>query len=224
MRELLTLILRNASIDAICAATIEEARNTLSHTTPDILLVDIQLAEATDGIDFVEELSGFLAALSVPVVAMSASADEATQARALAAGCSGFLGKPINPRTFPSELKRYLGAPHAGCVSDSPARHADVFMQTVRARFLEDALQQIECLTARENAALLSDGQLARAAHRWAGASNVEGLPDVEHVARSVEKMATEKRTDQIDQIRADLQWMREQYRNSTGLKIATPN
>ncbi len=224
MRELLVLVLRNASMDAICASSIEEARNMLSHTTPDILSVDIQLTGGADGIDFVEELSAFLAALSVPVVVVSASCDERTQARARAAGCVGFLPKPINPRAFPSELKRFLGAPHQGCAPQSPARNPDVFMDQVRARFLEDALEQIERFTAREDALLLVDGQLARAAHRWAGASNVEGLPNVEEVARSIERSAKENRIDQAEQIRASLHWLRDQYRSSSGLEpIYTP-
>jgi CheY-like chemotaxis protein len=74
---------------------------------PDLVLLDIQLP-GRDGYALLEEL------LAVPqrswkVVALTAHALEEDRARARAAGFDGYITKPIDVRSFPAEVSRYLG-------------------------------------------------------------------------------------------------------------------
>src|SRR5690348_14880991 len=45
---------------------------------------------------------------NIPVVAVTASSDAATERRALTYGCDGFLTKPIDTRAFPEQIARFL--------------------------------------------------------------------------------------------------------------------
>lgn len=75
--------------------------------TPALILLDIQLP-GRDGYAVLEELKG-LPGRSWKVVALTAHAMPEDRARAEAAGFDGYITKPIDVRTFPQEVARYLG-------------------------------------------------------------------------------------------------------------------
>jgi two-component system cell cycle response regulator DivK len=74
---------------------------------PDLVLLDIQLP-GRDGYEVLEELKT-LSERSWKVVALTAHAMPEDRARAEAAGFDGYITKPIDVRTFPAEVARYLG-------------------------------------------------------------------------------------------------------------------
>ncbi len=73
---------------------------------PDLVLLDIQLP-GRDGYAVLEELKE-LPGRSWKVVALTAHALPEDRARATAAGFDGYITKPIDVRTFPAEVARYL--------------------------------------------------------------------------------------------------------------------
>jgi CheY-like chemotaxis protein len=74
---------------------------------PDLVLLDIQLP-GRDGYALLEELKK-LPERSWKVVALTAHALPEDRARAAAAGFDGYITKPIDVRTFPADVSRYLG-------------------------------------------------------------------------------------------------------------------
>jgi CheY-like chemotaxis protein len=74
---------------------------------PDLVLLDIQLP-GRDGYELLEELNT-LPARSWKVVALTAHALPEDRVRASAAGFDGYITKPIDVRTFPAEVAKYLG-------------------------------------------------------------------------------------------------------------------
>lgn len=74
---------------------------------PNLVLLDIQLP-GRDGYALLEELKG-MPERSWKVVALTAHALPEDRARASAAGFDGYITKPIDVRTFPTEVARYLG-------------------------------------------------------------------------------------------------------------------
>ena len=74
---------------------------------PDLVLLDIQLP-GRDGYELLAELNT-LPARSWKVVALTAHALPEDRARASAAGFDGYITKPIDVRTFPAEVAKYLG-------------------------------------------------------------------------------------------------------------------
>jgi len=76
-------------------------------TRPDLILLDIQLP-VMDGYAVAAELRRKPALMRTPIVAVTSYAMAGDRERILAAGCNGYIEKPINPDTFIAELLVYL--------------------------------------------------------------------------------------------------------------------
>ncbi len=74
---------------------------------PDLILLDIQLP-VMDGYAVARELRKNEALASVPIVAVTSYAMPGDREQALAAGCSGYIEKPIDPDTFMDQVEYYL--------------------------------------------------------------------------------------------------------------------
>lgn len=92
------------------AGDANEARSILGRCAPDLILMDIQLP-GIDGLTFVKQLKAEPATAGIPVVALTARAMSGDRERSLAAGCNGYIPKPINTRTFVSEVRKFLPSP-----------------------------------------------------------------------------------------------------------------
>jgi two-component system cell cycle response regulator DivK len=86
-------------------AGIEAARQ----NKPDLILLDIQLP-VMDGYSVARELKQNGELKEVPIVAVTSYAMVGDRERVLAAGCVGYLEKPINPETFVADIEQYLPA------------------------------------------------------------------------------------------------------------------
>ena len=84
-----------------------EAREILGRHSPDLILMDIQLP-GLDGLSFVKQLKAEPATAHIPVIALTALAMAGDRERSLAAGCNGYISKPIDTRTFASEVRKFL--------------------------------------------------------------------------------------------------------------------
>jgi CheY-like chemotaxis protein len=75
--------------------------------SPALILLDIQLP-AMDGYAVAQELRKLPVLQDVPIIAVTSYAMPGDREKALAAGCNGYLEKPINPDTFVMEVGRFL--------------------------------------------------------------------------------------------------------------------
>ena len=80
---------------------------------PDLILLDIQLP-VMDGYATARELKKIPVPVGTPIVALTSYAMVGDREKALAAGCTGYIEKPINPKMFAEEIKEYLIAGIAG--------------------------------------------------------------------------------------------------------------
>ena len=76
---------------------------------PDLILLDIQLP-VMDGYAVARELRQNGELREVPIVAVTSYAMVGDREQVLAAGCVGYIEKPINPSTFIAEIEQYLPA------------------------------------------------------------------------------------------------------------------
>ncbi len=74
---------------------------------PALILLDIQLP-VMDGYAVAGELRRNPALAHTPIVAVTSYAMAGDRERILAAGCNGYIEKPINPDTFLAEVLAYL--------------------------------------------------------------------------------------------------------------------
>ena len=66
---------------------------------PELILMDVSLP-GMDGLAATQELKADPATRNIPIVALTAHAMKGDEEKAIAAGCQGYLTKPIDTRTF----------------------------------------------------------------------------------------------------------------------------
>ncbi|MGE5264978.1 MAG: response regulator [Acidobacteriota bacterium] len=77
---------------------------------PDLILMDISLP-IVDGFAATEEIKRDPQLKPVPVIALTAHAMAGDEKRALAAGCNGYITKPIDIKTFANRIQAFLKGP-----------------------------------------------------------------------------------------------------------------
>jgi CheY-like chemotaxis protein len=105
-RYLVSFILKAASYHVIQATSGEEGIALASEQPPDLILLDIQLP-GMDGYEIARRLRGNPRLQGVPIVAVTSYAMVGDRENALAAGCDGYLEKPINPDTFLAQVEAH---------------------------------------------------------------------------------------------------------------------
>jgi CheY-like chemotaxis protein len=97
------------------AGSADEVLERLRGRSPDLILMDVQLP-GQDGLSLTRQLKADPATASIPIVALTAHAMAGDKELALAAGCSGYISKPIDTRTFGDQVRGFLqsGRPESG--------------------------------------------------------------------------------------------------------------
>ncbi|MBI1967553.1 MAG: response regulator [Gemmatimonadetes bacterium] len=78
------------------------------HPAPALVLLDIQLP-GRDGFELLEDIKKIAGDHPWKVIALTAHAMPGDKEKVLAAGFNGYITKPIDVRSFPAEVDRYLG-------------------------------------------------------------------------------------------------------------------
>lgn len=100
-------LLESASHE-VMTATDAEAGLTLAKTQrPDLILMDIQLP-GMDGLEATALLKRDDATRAIPVIALTALAMKGDEERIRAAGCDGYIAKPMNYREFLAAVSAQL--------------------------------------------------------------------------------------------------------------------
>ncbi|OEU65379.1 MAG: hypothetical protein BBJ57_05970 [Desulfobacterales bacterium PC51MH44] len=74
---------------------------------PDLILMDIQLP-GKDGLTATREIKNDPAVKDITVVALTSYAMEGDEEKAMDAGCAGYIGKPIDTRSFLQAVGQFL--------------------------------------------------------------------------------------------------------------------
>ncbi len=93
--------------DVHVAADAEEAIALLSEFRPRLILMDLQLP-GMDGLTLTRRLKCDPATRHIPILALTAYAMKGDEDKARAAGCDGYITKPIDTRTLPLVVARHL--------------------------------------------------------------------------------------------------------------------
>ncbi|HQU70804.1 MAG TPA: diguanylate cyclase [Calditrichia bacterium] len=84
---------------------------------PDLVLLDLRLPDLT-GAELATKLRQIPCLRNAILVALTAQKDETTREISLAAGCDGFISKPIDTQNFPTQLQAFLGGHRENIASD----------------------------------------------------------------------------------------------------------
>jgi CheY-like chemotaxis protein len=103
------VVLTVANFEIESAANAVEARQRIATFKPDLILMDMQMP-GMDGLELTRLLKADAATRHIVVVAFTAFAMRGDEARMLAAGCDGYLSKPIDVKTFGAQVRACLDA------------------------------------------------------------------------------------------------------------------
>jgi two-component system cell cycle response regulator DivK len=116
---LTVFLLQNAGHTVVGAADAEHGLTVAHADRPDLILMDIQLP-GMDGLEATGLLKGDDSTRSIPVLALTALVMKGDEERIRAAGCDGYISKPMDYQKFLATIARHL--PSTGAPSLPPAR------------------------------------------------------------------------------------------------------
>ncbi|HYT14100.1 MAG TPA: response regulator [Candidatus Nitrosopolaris sp.] len=100
-------VLELAGYEVEVASTASQALDHLKNSKPALILMDVELP-GKDGLSLTRLLKSMSPTTAIPVVAMTAHTSLQWRSDALAAGCAGFISKPIDVRTFSARVGEFL--------------------------------------------------------------------------------------------------------------------
>jgi two-component system, cell cycle response regulator DivK len=117
--ELVTDLLEAGDFKVWQARTAEEGIRLAREAMPDIVLMDLGLP-GMDGLEATRALKTDPTTCRVPIIALTAHAMRGDKDVACAAGCDGYLTKPIDTRTFAADVAHFITSARA-----DDSRHPD---------------------------------------------------------------------------------------------------
>ncbi|MEI2676624.1 MAG: response regulator [Burkholderiaceae bacterium] len=105
--ELAKFVLETDGFDVESAVDAIEALERIPEFLPDLILMDIQMP-GMDGLELTRLLKADPARKGILIVAFTAYAMRGDEARMRAAGCDGYLSKPIDAPTFAARVRSFL--------------------------------------------------------------------------------------------------------------------
>jgi len=105
--ELVSDLLTVHGYTVLQATTGQEALALAAREQPDLILMDIGLP-GMDGLAACRALKADPTTVAIPVVALTAYAMRGDEEKIMAAGCDGYITKPIDTRQFAHIVARFL--------------------------------------------------------------------------------------------------------------------
>jgi two-component system, cell cycle response regulator DivK len=108
--KLVTLVLRECGHEVLQAADATEGLAAARRERPDLILMDVQLP-GMDGLAATRQIKADPTTCCIPVLALTALAMQGDAERIGAAGCDGYIAKPIRYKDLLRALEAKLAAP-----------------------------------------------------------------------------------------------------------------
>ena len=104
---LATFLLKSAGHTVLGATDAEKGLTIARAEQPELILMDIQLP-GMDGLEATALLKGDATTRAIPVIALTALAMKGDEERIRAAGCDGYIAKPLAYREFLATVGKFL--------------------------------------------------------------------------------------------------------------------
>lgn len=115
IRRLIEVCLRPASLEVVMREDGPQGIEAATSENPDLLVLDIGLPEM-DGWEVLDHLRSNPGTKNLPVLVLTAHAEEESRRRADEGGADAFVTKPFQPNDFRQEVLNLLARPRAAVV------------------------------------------------------------------------------------------------------------
>jgi two-component system cell cycle response regulator DivK len=107
--KLVSFLLVKRGYQVRSAGGAQEALEALKEFHPVLILMDMQMPEI-DGFELTRRLKADPATRDITIIALTAYAMKGDEERVRAAGCDGYMSKPIDTRALPEAVASWLAA------------------------------------------------------------------------------------------------------------------
>ncbi len=108
-RKIFSGMLTHSGFQVVEAEDGHQALAAVAKALPDLILMDLSIP-GVDGWEVTRRLKADPRTRAVPIIALTAHAMRGDEERARAAGCDGYLSKPISPKKVVEEVRTFLSA------------------------------------------------------------------------------------------------------------------
>jgi two-component system cell cycle response regulator DivK len=105
--DLVSFLLAADAMQVESATGAAQANARIAAQHPDLILMDIQMP-GVDGLELTRRLKTDPATRHIPIVALTAYAMKGDEERMLAAGCDGYIAKPVEVASFTRQVRAFL--------------------------------------------------------------------------------------------------------------------
>ena len=105
---LITRFLKKFGYQVLTAETGQQGVDAALQKNPDFIILDIQLPDF-DGTEVVRRVRDAEKGAGIPIIAMTSFAMAGDREKLLAAGCSGYIEKPVDPERVLSQIRKVIG-------------------------------------------------------------------------------------------------------------------
>ncbi len=108
IREMLVMVMEQASLNVIAVASAEEAQHSLAdNARPDLILLDWMLP-GISGVEFARRLKQDDLFKELPIILLTARGEEEDKVRGLEIGADDYVTKPFSPKELVARIKAVL--------------------------------------------------------------------------------------------------------------------
>lgn len=107
LAKIIELVLKKAGLNVQTAYSGETALDWLKHHTAAAVILDLMMPDIS-GFSFLRELRAHEATRALPVIVLTARADEASRLRSESLGADDFLVKPVNSETLVQHIRNVI--------------------------------------------------------------------------------------------------------------------
>ena len=106
-RQIMHDLLGANGYESLEAITGEQGLAMAAREKPDLILMDIQLPEM-DGYEVTRRIKANRDLKHIPIIAVTSYALSGDDQKAYAAGCDGYVTKPVSPKVLLAKIREYL--------------------------------------------------------------------------------------------------------------------
>ncbi|MFL6712137.1 MAG: phosphate regulon transcriptional regulator PhoB [Sulfurifustis sp.] len=136
IRRMICLALNQAGYDCLEAADANEARTRIVNDTPDLVLLDWMLP-GVNGVEYARRLRREKLTQNLPVIMLTARAEEEDKVRGLESGADDYITKPFSTRELIARINALLRR-HAPLIADVPLEANGLSLDPVTHRVSAD--------------------------------------------------------------------------------------
>ncbi len=107
IRDMLRFALEPAGFEIMEAGSAKEAEQQIAKSIPHLILLDWMLP-GLSGVDFASKLKNKLATQNIPIIMLTAKAEESNKIKGLETGADDYITKPFSPRELIARVKTVL--------------------------------------------------------------------------------------------------------------------